>query len=275
MTQANSADSSIELIVLGSGTSMGVPTPGCPCAVCHSSDPHDKRLRPSVLVNSGDARVVIDTTPDFRTQALRENLLRLDAVVLTHAHADHIMGFDDIRPYSLRQKKPMPVYASAETANTLQRVFAYAFDEAPALSSVPEVDLRLIEGPFEAAGIPFTPVPLEHGNSSVLGFRVESAAYLTDFSRLPESSKSLVTGLDDLILDALRDEPHPMHLTVEQALELVRELRPKRAWFTHIAHELPHAATNERLRRLGFNNVQLAYDGLRIPVRVSLAEAHA
>ena len=259
--------------MLGSGTSMGVPTPGCPCPVCHSSDPHDNRLRPSVLVKFGDARVVIDTTPDFRTQALRENLLRLDAVVLTHAHADHIMGFDDIRPYSLRQKTPMPVYASAETAKILRRVFAYAFDEAPTLSSVPEVDLRLVEGPFDAAGIPFTPVPLEHGNSSTLGFRVGTAAYLTDFSRLPDRSRGLVTGVDDLILDALRDEPHPMHLTVEQALELVRELRPKRAWFTHIAHELPHAATNERLRRLGFDNVQLAYDGLRIPVRFSKAEA--
>lgn len=259
--------------MLGSGTSMGVPTPGCPCPVCHSSDPHDNRLRPSVLVKFGDARVVIDTTPDFRTQALRENLLRLDAVVLTHAHADHIMGFDDIRPYSLRQKTPMPVYASAETAKILRRVFAYAFDEAPTLSSVPEVDLRLIEGSFHAAGIPFTPVPLEHGNSSTLGFRVGTAAYLTDFSRLPDRSRGLVTGVDDLILDALRDEPHPMHLTVEQALELVRELRPKRAWFTHIAHELPHAATNQRLRRLGFDNVQLAYDGLRIPVRFSKAEA--
>ena len=265
----------MELVVLGSGTSMGVPTPGCPCAVCHSSDPHDNRMRPSVLVKSGERRVVIDTSPDFRTQALRENLLRLDAVILTHGHADHIMGFDDIRPYNLRQKSAMPVYASAETLKILRRVFAYAFDEAPSLSTIPQVELHTIDGPFNAGGMRFVPVPLDHGDSKVLGFRFGGAAYLTDFSKLPDDSKELLRDLDDLILDALRDEPHPMHLTVEQALEIVRELKPKRAWFTHIAHELPHAATNERLRREGYANVQMAYDGLRIPVRVTRAEAGA
>lgn len=263
------------LVVLGSGTSMGVPTPGCPCVVCHSSDLRDNRLRPSVLVRNGERAVVIDTSPDFRTQVLRENLTRLDAVVLTHAHADHIMGFDDIRPFNLRKKGPMPVYASAETIKTLRRVFAYAFDEEPAVSTVPQVELHEIAGPFSIARVHFTPVALDHGDSSVLGYRFGRAAYLTDFSRLPEKSKPLLRDLDDLILDALRDEPHPMHLTVEQALEVVRELKPKRAWFTHIAHELPHEATNERLRRAGYANVQMAYDGLRIPVRMPKAEATA
>jgi phosphoribosyl 1,2-cyclic phosphate phosphodiesterase len=254
---------------------MGVPTPGCPCAVCHSSDPHDNRMRPSVLLKSGERRVVIDTSPDFRTQALRENLQRLDAVILTHGHADHIMGFDDIRPYNLRQKSAMPVYASEDTLKILRRVFAYAFDDAPALSTIPQVELHTVDGPFEAGGIRFVPVPLEHGDSGVLGFRVGGAAYLTDFSRLPDDSKELLRDLEDLILDALRDEPHPMHLTVEQALEIVRELKPKRAWFTHIAHELQHAATNERLLRAGYANVQMAYDGLRIPVSEGKAEAGA
>jgi phosphoribosyl 1,2-cyclic phosphate phosphodiesterase len=258
---------SIRLVVLGSGTSMGVPTLGCHCAVCASADPRDKRLRPSLLLSRGGQNVVIDTTPDFRTQALRVGLDRLDAVVLTHCHADHILGFDDLRPYNFRQKGAIPVYGSDETFRVIRRVFSYVFDTRPTLSSIPSVELRLVEGPFVLLGIPFIPVPLLHGELDVLGFRFGRAAYLTDFSRLPESSVPLLEDLDDLILDALRDVPHPMHQTVEQALALVEKLKPKRAWFTHIAHDLPHAATNERLLKMQYVNVQLAYDGLELEVR--------
>jgi phosphoribosyl 1,2-cyclic phosphate phosphodiesterase len=204
--------------------------------------------------------VVIDTTPDFRYQALRVGLDRLDAVIFTHGHADHILGFDDIRPYNLRQKSAMPVYASAETIATLKRTFAYVFDNLPAISTIPQVILKPIEGPFEVIGVKIIPVPAQHGDMGVLGFRFGKAAYLTDFSELPETSKPLLADLDDLIIDALRDIPHPMHQTVEQALELIRELKPRRAWFTHIAHELPHAETIARLARAGYSNVSLAYD---------------
>ncbi len=245
---------------------MGVPSLGCHCRVCRSADPHDNRTRPSVLLSRDGHNVVIDTTPDFRLQALRLGLDRLDAVVYTHAHADHIFGFDDIRPFNLRQKTAIPVYGSAATLETLRRTFAYAFDERPVLSTIPQVTLKAVEQPFELLGVTWTPVPAEHGNIAVFGYRIGGFVYLTDFSRLPAESKALAQGADDLILDALRDTPHPMHQSVAQALELITELRPRRAWFTHIAHDLPHQETNERLAREGFPHVQMAYDGLTFEV---------
>jgi phosphoribosyl 1,2-cyclic phosphate phosphodiesterase len=263
---ARAHSSKLHLTVLGSGTSMGVPTLGCHCGVCDSTDPRDKRLRPSILLSYHGQNVVIDTTPDFRTQALRVGLERLDGVLLTHCHADHILGFDDLRPYNYRQRAPIPIYGTAETFGVVRRVFSYVFDPKPTLSSIPSVELHEVDGPFSLLGIPFIPVPLLHGEMDVLGFRFGRAAYMTDFSRLPESSVPLLEDLDDLILDALRDVPHPMHQTVEQALALIDRLKPKRAWFTHIAHDLPHAATNLRLKELGYPQVQLAYDGLQFDV---------
>jgi len=258
--------STFTITVLGSGTSMGVPTLGCRCRVCKSSDPRDARLRPSLLLTHQGQNVVIDTTPDFRQQALRANLDRLDAVLFTHGHADHILGFDDIRPYNIRQRSRMPVYGTEDTFRTIRSAFAYAFDEKPTLSTIPSVDLHLIDGPVHLIGLTITPVPLIHGNMQVLGFRFGRAAYLTDFSALPESSATLLQNLDHLILDALRDVPHPMHQTVEQALKLIGHVKPKQAWFTHISHDLPHAETNERLRRAGYPYVQMAYDGLQLEV---------
>jgi len=259
----------LTVTVLGSGTSMGVPTLGCPCRVCHSKDPRDNRLRPSLLLSRGGQNVVIDTTPDFRQQALRVRLERLNAVLFTHGHADHILGFDDIRPFNIRQKGPLPVYGNEETFQVIRRAFSYVFNDKPSLSTIPSVTLNIVNGPFELIGIPFAPVPLLHGEMEVLGFRFGQAAYLTDFSKVPDSSLPLLEDLDELILDALRDVPHPMHQTVEQALALIQQLKPRRAWFTHIAHDLPHAETNERLRTMGFTNVQLAYDGLKFEVAIA------
>jgi riboflavin kinase/FMN adenylyltransferase len=263
----------IKVTVLGSGTSMGVPSLACHCRVCTSKDPHDNRLRPSLLLSRSGENAVIDTTPDFRQQALRVGLDRLDAILLTHAHADHILGFDDIRPFNIRQKSSLPVYGTEETFRVLRRAFAYVFDDAPTQSTVPSVDLHVINGPFELMGAQIAPVPLLHGDLEVLGFRFGGAAYLTDFSSLPDSSAALLEGLDDLIVDALRDIPHPMHQTVDQALALIEKLKPRRAWFTHIAHDLAHAETNDRLRKLGLRHVQLAYDGLQFEARVDAASS--
>jgi len=254
----------LELTVLGSGTSMGVPTLGCHCAVCESKDSHDKRTRPSVLLSYGGRNVVIDTTPDFRSQAMAAHLDRLDAILYTHAHADHIFGLDDIRPYNLKQKAAIPIYAAEATLQTLKRSFAYIFDDRPTDSSLPGVELHTIDGPFTLFGIEIIPVPAMHGPGQVLGFRFGDAAYLTDFSTIPENSKALLKGLNHFILDALRYVPHPMHSNVPQSLALVEELKPKHAWFTHICHDLGHEHTNAKLPE----NVRLAYDGLRFEVHV-------
>jgi phosphoribosyl 1,2-cyclic phosphate phosphodiesterase len=261
-------ENTLQLTVLGSGTSMGVPTIGCRCPVCASNDPRDNRLRTSVLLSRNGQNVLIDTTPDFRTQALRTGIDQVEAVLLTHGHADHVMGFDDLRPLSVGRKQPMPVYGNKEAFEIVRRAFSYAFDGKPKLSTVPSVVLKEVDGPFELLGVKITPIPLEHGEMQVLGFRFGRGAYLTDFNAVPESSLALLQDLDELILDALRDTPHPMHQTVAQALALVERIKPKRAWFTHIAHDLGHAATNERLRKQGYSNVGLAYDGLKLEIAI-------
>ncbi len=243
---------------------MGVPTLGCHCAVCESADPRDKRTRPSILLAYGGRNVVIDTTPDFRYQAMRAGIDRLDAVVYTHGHADHILGLDDIRPFNLKQRGAVPIYAANDTLAILKRQFSYIFEDAQPGTTIPLIDLHTIDGPFDLFGARFVPVPAIHGTQPVLGFRVGKMAYLTDFSEVPESSKSLLRGLDDLILDALRYVPHPTHSTVEQSLALVAELKPKRAWFTHICHDLGHVEANAKLPE----HVRLSYDGLQFEVEL-------
>ncbi len=253
----------IQIRVLGSGTSSGVPTVGCSCDVCHSSDPRDTRLRPSILLRYGGYSVVVDTTPDFRAQVLRAGVARLDAILYTHAHADHILGLDDVRPFNYRQRAPIPIYGNAETLETIQRVFRYAFDPEPTESSVPKLDLHVTNGePFEVLGLEFIPVRLAHGRGTTIGYRFGQAAYLTDHSDIPESSKPSLQNLDVLFLDALRHRPHPTHTTVARALELVEELKPRRAFFTHMCHDLPHASTEATFP----DHVRLAYDGLELEV---------
>jgi phosphoribosyl 1,2-cyclic phosphate phosphodiesterase len=249
------------LTVLGSGTSMGVPTIGCDCAVCRSVDPKDRRTRPSVLIEYGGRAVLIDTAPDFREQAIRENITHLDAVLYTHSHADHILGIDDLRPLSFRHRPgKLPLYASAEVAEFLRNMFRYIFDADYKFGGLPQVELRTINGAVELFGAQFVPVRVIHGETEIYGFRFGSAAYLTDHSEIPEESFKQLEGLDILFLDALRYKPHPTHSTVENSLKIVERLRPKRAFFTHICHDLPHERTNASLPV----NVRLAYDGLKL-----------
>jgi len=253
-----------KITVLGSGTSVGVPTVGCHCAVCSSDDPRDKRLRPSILVQFGDHHVVIDTTPDFRTQILRARIDRLDAVVYTHPHADHIMGLDDVRPFNFRQGQHIPIYASTDTLEVIRRAFSYIFEERRNRTTyVPQLELHELDGsPFDVLGVQFTPVPILHGNATIYGFRFGNIAYLTDHSGIPGSSMEMLRGLDVLFLDALRHKPHPTHSTVQQSIETAAALQPRRTFFTHICHDLPHVKTELGLPP----NIFLAYDGLEIEV---------
>ena len=253
--------SDVTITVLGSGTSMGVPTLGCDCAVCHSSDPRDNRLRPSVMVQYSGRTVLIDTTPDFRQQALRERIPRIDAILFTHSHADHIMGLDDVRPLNLRQRSEIPIYGSAETLSTIQTSFRYIFESKNPESAVPKLTVHpLTSDGVELFGLHFEPILLHHGRSLVYGYRFGGAAYLTDHSAIPDESIAKLGGLDVLFLDALRHKPHPTHTTVARALEYVELISPNRAFFTHISHDLPHAETESAFPA----RVRLAYDGLRI-----------
>jgi len=251
--------------VLGSGTSMGVPTIGCDCAVCQSADPHDRRTRPSVLLEYNGKFVLIDSTPDFREQAIREQIRQLDAVLYTHTHADHILGIDDLRPLSYRHRpNKLPLYAKPEAVDFLRSMFRYIFDADYKFGGLPLVDLHPIDGPLELFGARFEPIKVIHGENEIFGFRFGSAAYLTDHSEVPEASLEQLRDLDILFLDALRRKPHPTHSTVDNSLRIVEQLQPKRAFFTHICHDLPHEATNATLPA----NVRLAYDGMKLDFEI-------
>jgi phosphoribosyl 1,2-cyclic phosphate phosphodiesterase len=252
------------LTVLGSGTSMGVPTIGCTCAVCSSSDPHDRRTRPSILIQYADKVVLIDTTPDFREQAIRERIRQLDAVLYTHAHADHILGLDDLRPLSYHRPNKIPLYARPEAAALLRNMFRYIFDSDYKFGGLAQVELKMIDGLVDLFGARFEPVKVMHGDAEIIGFRFGSAAYLTDFSEIPEESFAKLKDLDILFLDALRHKPHPTHSTVNNSLRVVERVRPKRAFFTHICHDLPHETTNASLPA----HVRLSYDGMKLEFEI-------
>ncbi len=250
--------------ILGSGTSHGVPMIGCSCAVCRSDDPRDQRTRPSIYVDVADGpKILVDTSTDLRQQALVNGVARVDAIVFTHSHADHVMGLDDSRRFSQMQKSAIPCYADEPTAASLRKTFYYVFDPATDKGGgLPQIDLRTIAGPFAIDGVTIQPVPLMHGARPITGFRFGDFAYLTDTNHLPDAAWPLLDGVKTLVLDALRHRPHPTHFSVAEALEVVARLKPQQTYFTHICHDLPHAATNAALPP----GVALAFDGLAFDI---------
>jgi phosphoribosyl 1,2-cyclic phosphate phosphodiesterase len=256
------------VLFLGTGTSHGVPMIGCSCAVCRSTDARDKRLRPSIYVDvPGYAKLLVDTSPDLRQQALVHDLTRVDAVLFTHSHADHILGLDELRRFNAIQGGAIPCYANAPTWETLRQTFSYIFDGVARLGGgIPELDPHEISGPFTLCGVRVVPVPVWHGLMPVLGFRFGSLAYLTDCNRLDDLAWEMVAGVDTLVIDALRDRPHGTHFSLQEALDVIARIGPRRAFTTHMTHDLGHAATSARLPA----GVELAYDGLVLDVSVDV-----
>ncbi len=245
---------------LGTGTSTGVPVPTCACDVCRSTDPRDARLRPSVLLEWDGVNVLVDTSTDLRQQALRHQLMDLDAVFYTHAHADHIFGLDDLRMFNWRRGGAIPVYGSAITLAAIRRTFWYVFEDVEAGGGKPLLDLHEVLAPFALLGRTVIPVPLQHGQLPILGYRIGGFAYLTDVSAIPDASYPLLANLDVLVLSALRHRPHPTHLHLARALEEAARIGARRTLLTHIAHEMSHASVAATLPP----GVELAHDGLRL-----------
>ena len=254
----------LRVTFLGTGTSAGVPVVGCECEPCRSEDPRDKRWRPSIFVELEDGtRVLVDTTPDFRSQALANEIGGVDLILFTHYHADHIMGLDDVRPFNFRQKAVIPCLGDGSTLAALRRVYSYAWDPSvPQGGGLPRLRLFEIAGPFCVGGVEVQPVPLLHGTHPILGFRLGGFAYLTDCSEIPETSWPLLEGLDVLVLDALRHRPHPTHFTLAEAVETAQRINAGQTYFTHMCHDLPHADTCAGLPE----RVTLAYDRLVVEV---------
>ena len=267
-----------KLLFLGTGTSAGVPMIGCNCAVCKSTDPLNHRLRSSAYLTAGDLRILIDTSPDFREQALRANIRRIDATFITHAHVDHLFGLDDIRRINTVQgDAPMPLYASRSTLDDIRRIFDYIFRPNVPGTYRPKLDLRPFE---ETISIParndgdealeVTPFAVTHGWTHTQGFRFDfcehSLVYMPDLNALPDESRNMIRGVDVLVLDTLRYRPHPTHLSLDQSLEIIADVKPGRAFLTHICQDFDHAALVAELNARGLSNVRPAYDGLKIVI---------
>ncbi len=248
----------LRVTMLGSGTSTGVPVIGCTCAVCASSHPRNRRTRTSLKLEWGGAVVLVDTSIDLREQALRCGLPRVDAVLYTHAHVDHVFGLDDLRIFNFRQRRPIPCYGSPETLSSLRRIYTYAFEEGQEGGGKPQLDLIAIDGAFDLLGARIVPVPVWHGDMPVLGFRVGRFAYVTDCSLIPEPSFALLDGVDTLILDALRYRPHSTHFSVDQAIAAAARIGARRTYLTHLAHDIDYAAPAVALPE----GVELGFDGL-------------
>lgn len=259
-----SAIPSLRVTFLGTGTSHGVPMIGCGCATCRSSDPRDSRWRPSILIESADGpNILVDTSTDLRAQVLRFGVRRIDAILYTHAHADHVLGFDDVRGFNRSQAQTIPCYGDAGTITDIRRMFGYAFAPGSSVGGgLPKIATVPIDGEFQVASVTVTPVPIMHGPRQIFGYRVGRFAYLTDCSAIPDASWALLEGLDVLVVGALRDRPHPTHFSLSEAVEAATRVGARRTYFTHMCHLLPHAATCARLPA----GLSLAYDGLVVDI---------
>jgi phosphoribosyl 1,2-cyclic phosphate phosphodiesterase len=253
---------SMRVTMLGSGTSTGVPVIGCTCPVCTSENPRNKRWRPGLKLEIGESVVLVDTPTDLREQALRFGLPRVDAVIFTHSHADHVFGLDDVRIFNFRQRRPIPCYGSGKTLAALRRTFAYAFEDGQEGGGKPQLELIEITGSFALLGHEVVPVPVWHGEMEVYGYRFGSFAYVTDCNVIPEASYHLLAGVEVLILDALRYRPHSTHFSVNEALEVAARIGASRTILTHLAHEIDHDAPAVALP----SDVEFGYDGLAFDI---------
>jgi phosphoribosyl 1,2-cyclic phosphate phosphodiesterase len=246
---------------LGSGTSTGVPVVGCSCAVCTSPNPKNNRLRQSVKIEAAGKHLIIDTTPDLRLQLLRHPIPRLDFVLFTHSHSDHLMGLDDIRPFNFFQREPIHVFASPWTALAIRKAFGYIWDDTQIGGGKPQVELHEIDGPFTHEGIHVVPLPVRHGQWTIYGYRIGPFAYITDTNGIPEESMRLLEGVDTLALDGLRPYPqHPTHFTIEEAVAAALQIGARQTFLIHLTHDVDHDQQEATLPP----SIRLAYDGLRL-----------
>ncbi|MFB0518013.1 MAG: MBL fold metallo-hydrolase [Acidobacteriota bacterium] len=250
----------MKLTFLGTGTSVGVPVIGCKCKVCRSPDQRNHRLRPSVLLELNGNNILIDTSTDLRQQALRYGINRIDAILFTHAHADHIFGLDEMRIYNSLQRSAIPCYGNRPTINSLREIFKYIFAASPDSKGVPKITTHIVEGKFSLFGQEICPIEVYHGKSKILGYRVGSLAYITDCSRIEEDSLLLLQSLNIFILGTLRYRPHPAHLSLSQALEVVARVHSRRTYLTHLSHDFEYTKVSRELPP----DIHLAYDGLEL-----------
>jgi len=252
----------MQIRFLGTGTSHGIPVIGCQCPVCRSRDPRDRRTRTSVLVETNGLRLLVDAPPELRLQLLAARVGRVDAMLLTHAHADHIAGLDDVRIFSEQENRDFPIYGPRSALQQVRRRFDYVFRNTQKGGGKPRLALFPIRRKFSIARVKVTPIPLWHGRVRVFGYRIDNFAFLTDVSKIPDTSYSLLEGLSVLVLDALRPQPHTTHFSLKKALAEAERIRARRTYFTHMCHLIGHAETEKSLPQ----SVRLAYDGLRIKI---------
>lgn len=258
----------MKVTLLGTGTSTGIPVIGCDCRVCKSDDPRDKRLRCACYIEVNGVHLLIDAGPDLRIQALRASMQKVDAVLLTHHHFDHVVGLDDLRPFFFDNRAPIPCFANEDTVTTLKSMFGYIFEDG-SYPGVSKLELRQIDGRFEVQGrynpadsVEITPIHVFHGNTPVLAFRIGNFAYVTDTNQIPEDSFALLEGVEVLVLDALRHEPHRTHYTIAEAVEISRRINAKETYFIHMTHSLLHAEEDAKLPE----GMHLGYDGLCLTI---------